>query len=128
MYDDLVRRLRKCATEAGACKTCELDSNPSCTDVLMEQAADAIEHLIEECDVYRKAMTDEHNRAAKFAWEKEHCWIPVTERLPERFKSVLTVDKYGVIIFNWISGDGENWSTGYHITHWMPIPPAPKEE
>jgi len=45
MYDDLVRRLRKCATEAGACKTCELDSNPSCTDVLMEQAADAIEEL-----------------------------------------------------------------------------------
>lgn len=46
MHDDLVKRLRKCATEAGACKTCELDSNPSCTDVLMEQAADAIEFLL----------------------------------------------------------------------------------
>ena len=45
MYDELVKRMRKCATEAGACKTCELDSNPSCTDVLMEQAADAIEEL-----------------------------------------------------------------------------------
>lgn len=46
MYDELVKRMRKCATEAGACKTCELDSNPSCTDVLMEQAADAIEELV----------------------------------------------------------------------------------
>ena len=50
MYDELVKRMRKCATEAGACKTCELESNPSCTDVLMEQAADAIEELCQYID------------------------------------------------------------------------------
>ena len=44
--DELVKLLRKCATEAAACKTCELDSNPDCSDYLMKQAADTIEELI----------------------------------------------------------------------------------
>ena len=43
--DELVALLRKCATEAAACKTCELDSNPDCSDYLMKEAADAIEEL-----------------------------------------------------------------------------------
>lgn len=107
------------------------------TDEIRFKAADAIEQLIEECDAYRKAMTDEHNRAAKLAWEKEHCWIPVKEQLPEEGKFVLVYgDLYpnkhdgGVVAvskrmdWNYWQGFGRERD----ITHWMPLPPAPKEE
>ena len=111
--DELVKRLR---TE------CTL---PFQTLQLMREAADAIEELSHD---YEK-LAEDFNGAVELLHKREKPrWIPVTERLPERFKRVLTVDKYGVITFNWISGDGKNWSTGYHITHWMPLPPAPKEE
>lgn len=110
MHDDLVKRLRKCATEAGACKTCELDSNPSCTDVLMEQAADAIEEL------------------------SKSRWIPVTERLPGEFGRYLC--RYRVedgetigycTDFGRYDPEHGEWFVGT-VTHWMPLPPAPKEE
>lgn len=45
MHDELVKRLRNCATEAAACKTCDMAEDSSCTDTLMKQAADAIEFL-----------------------------------------------------------------------------------
>ena len=103
MYEDLVKRLR---AQADAERYFVGES------MLYDVAADAIEEL----------------SATISKMEKATRWIPVTERLPVRFKSVLTVDKYGVIAFNWISGDGKNWSTGYHITHWQPLPEPPKEE
>lgn len=51
------------------------------TDEIRFKAADAIEQLNEERDAYRKAMTDEHNKAALLMWK--YRWIPATERLPE---------------------------------------------
>lgn len=104
------------------------------TDEIRFKAADAIERLIEERDAYRKVMTDEHNRVAKLAWEKEHCWIPVTERLPEEFENVLVANKRGKhydIDKGWWNGSyfDRCAKSGYHsVTHWMPLPPAPKEE
>lgn len=153
MYDDLVKRMRICATEAAACKTCELDSNPSCTDELMKQAADAIEELqkavmrLEE----ESGILDELPTIYIYPTK----WIPVTERLPEEdgryltlyplktkpriwrhkvygfAKDLVEVDKYE---FNehksgFYGYDGEY---GYYedkdVTHWMPLPEPPKEE
>ena len=91
MYDELVKRMRKCATEAGACKTCELYSNPSCTDVLMEQAADAIEELIgfvQEAERDRDEYRERLDNANELMQKR---WIPVTERLPEREKKTYWV-------------------------------------
>ena len=45
MYEDLIRKLRNCSSEAAPCRTCEMMENNHCTDDLMREAADAIELL-----------------------------------------------------------------------------------
>ena len=55
-------------------------------------------------------------------------WISVEERLPQKYKNVITVDKHGHVQWNYlINGKHITWSNGYHITHWMPLPKPPKE-
>lgn len=134
MYDELVKRLRNrriCIQQSGS-----LDDFP-----LLKEAADAIEEL----SAYKKIALDEHNRAAKKAWE--HHWISVKERLPELRQNVLVSDG---------KGSGEGWLDRYdwhdpnredvvytspqprdfwcipgcevdeeHVTHWMPLPQPP---
>ena len=61
-------------------------------------------------------------------------WIPVSERLPEKFHSVLATRKIG----DWFAIDIESigatgkWSgdifTDNEVTHWMPLPEPPKGE
>ena len=114
MYDELIKRLRE---------PCKYEN---C--VLCQRAADAIEELSMRLHGDEAAIVGMKREIERMVVAGKPRWIPVAERFPERFKSVLTVDKYGVITFNWISGDGKNWSTGYHITHWMPLPEPPKEE
>lgn len=45
MYDELVKRLKNCATQAAPCLTCDMTDDGSCIETLMKQAADAIEEL-----------------------------------------------------------------------------------
>ena len=65
-------------------------------------------------------------------------WIPVTERLPENWTSVIVHRKDGGIFiweyFNtsptdecWID-DSMNVYSFYDVTHWMPLPQPPEEE
>ena len=115
MYDELVKRLWECAS--GECFNCSQytpTTNASvCQKELMKQAADAIEEL------------------------SKPRWIPVTERLPKEGEFVLVYgDLYpnkhdgGVIAvskrmdWNYWQGFGRERD----ITHWMPLPPPPKEE
>lgn len=66
MYDELVKALRFIAKQQ-----CRVEGEQT---AICATAADAIEAL-------SKLALDEHNRAAKLAWE--HRWISTSDRLPE---------------------------------------------
>ena len=64
-------------------------------------------------------------------------WIPVTERLPDKFGEYIVAIKTvsGVVYSDYADFDrfSKRWTTGLFfevgskVTHWMPLPDAPKE-
>lgn len=72
MYDETVKRLKNCATQAAPCLTCDMTDDGSCIETLMKQAADAIEELtgfVQEAerdrDEYQERL-DKANDAIEF--------------------------------------------------------------
>ena len=67
-----------------------------------------------------------------------HEWIPVTERLPQNYISVLvyipTAEPLPMVHEAYIGDDGEWHSSVFYgienedVTHWMPMPKTPKGE
>ena len=65
-------------------------------------------------------------------------WIPVTERMPDKFGEYIVAVKTmdGVVYSDYADYylDRQRWRTGLYfeigskVTHWMPLPEAPKEE
>lgn len=62
-------------------------------------------------------------------------WIPVSKRLPEVNTAVLGFLWGTTVDIVWINGRTGNWASeyvneykGWEITHWMPLPQAPKED
>lgn len=62
-------------------------------------------------------------------------WIPVTDRLPENYQKVLCIMQYDgefrVLRWNYIDymwNTGIEWFKEKDVTHWMPLPEAPKAE
>lgn len=112
MYAELVKRLRRCASY-----------DPRLVIQDCEEAADAIEEL--------QAQLMYSNDAAKAIAEKVPKWIPVSERLPEDDVFVLNCNDHGNIVIGKIIG-GTWWYKYFsyqgQVTHWMPLPEAPKEE
>ena len=56
-------------------------------------------------------------------------WIPVAERLPEPYKDVLVVENNGwcqKVEVNSMLSNGWLYD-GRIVTHWMPLPQAPKD-
>ena len=64
-------------------------------------------------------------------------WIPVTERMPQNYISVLvyipTAEPLPMVHEAYIGDDGEWHSSNFYeienedVTHWMPLPEPPKE-
>lgn len=58
-------------------------------------------------------------------------WIPVEERLPEKWQNVLTVRTDGGFRLDFIGSAGVWYEdvdfVRYPVTHWMPLPEPPKE-
>ncbi len=62
-------------------------------------------------------------------------WVPVGERLPERYQSVLvaiTPDSKGRVevceAVHWKGSDFETDKGNYDCSHWMPLPPGPEAD
>lgn len=54
-------------------------------------------------------------------------WISVNDRLPERFKDVLTYDLNGKIATNWVAEENYFAYGREFVTHWMPLPEPPND-
>lgn len=70
--------------------------------------------------------------------QEEGQWIPVEERLPQNYISVLvyipTAEPLPMVHEAYIGDDGEWHSSVFYgienedVTHWMPMPKTPKED
>ena len=120
MHDELIKRLRKCASY-----------DPRFVIQDCEEAADAIEDL-EKCLTI--ALLEYQRANNKLLMTEEYVkqklqWIPITERLPENRNMVLaTVDGVVCVAFygNYMWEEVETYSI-FYPTHWMPFPEPPKE-
>ncbi|WP_353797776.1 DUF551 domain-containing protein [Enterobacter cloacae] len=58
-------------------------------------------------------------------------WVACSERMPEKFKAILAFNEYGEV---WSGAYDRYWNfycdnlLVEHVTHWMPLPVAPKPE
>ena len=125
MYEELVRDLREqaehyckhCSEKSGE-HLCGYKGDQYCGPKACLDAADAIEDLENKLNLWRQ--------------DKISRWIPVTERLPEVYETVLTYGKHGVLV-DYYSGVKSELGNplfmimGAKVTHWMPLPEPPKE-
>jgi len=124
MYEELVGALRKRAMDLPE----KFSRNAVNIDLLMK-AADAIE----EDDMAFRQLERDYKKLCAYLPK----WIPVTERLPEKYDCY-----YLVVLNNWNTdfclytkekGFGmyitpKWWDANDEVTHWMPLPEPPKEE
>lgn len=117
---EIVQALRQCAkSDCSSCGMCPIFPDRECVEHLAAAAASLIEHLTAE------------NAALR---EKVPQWINVEERRPEPGKRVLATD--GVFVGEAYRTSADTWRRydgiamrdclGSIVTHWMPLPSAPK--
>lgn len=119
---EIVQELRQCAkSDCSSCGMCPIFPDRECVEHLATAAASLIERLTAENVALR---------------EKVPQWISVEDRLPiDRLSKYLVAfrDAGGSIVdmARYFPSDGwtcDNWEVPQNlITHWMPLPDAPKE-
>lgn len=67
---------------------------------------------LEELKAYREAYK---------TTDKQQEWIPCSEKLPNKYKAVLTTSKDGRVRENFINAGGWSYDT-YAVVAWMPLP------
>ena len=124
MYDELIKRLRRC--EQFRCRECEYENLNGCRTTLNKEAADAIEKLDAIAQTYVETVHE---------IEDKRKWIPVTERLPEDYEQVLTCDERGNIHifphfrhFRYPFGIRPEDPRYFMPKWWMPLPQPPETE
>lgn len=95
----------------------------------IEEMANFLFDLSGTDDIYYIAK-----RLYEAGYRKQSEWISVDERLPELYTSVLVycdamVSKF-YCVSEMIEPYGKRWSAvcGFRVTHWMPLPEAPRKE
>ena len=113
---EIVKALRCCAKGLGhddACENCKVGEIQDRREYIEFAAANVIERLTAE------------NAALR---EKKR-WISVTEKTPEYDMPQLALNADGdALIANYAYGEWfDTWGQDVEVTHWMPLPDAPKE-
>lgn len=116
---EIIRALRICATNEEGCGLCPQRKYVRCAERLADEAITMIERLTAE------------NAALR---EKVPQWISVDDRPPKPGTRVLATD--GVFVGEAYRTSADTWRRydgiamrdciGSVVTHWMPIPEAPK--
>ena len=103
---------------------------------LLHMAASAIEDLLSSKDrsgagVWADIPAKLRRAAMLQGAEPAQEWIPCSERMPEQFKAILVFNEYGEV---WSGAYDRYWNFYCDnelvecVTHWMPLPAAPKQE
>ena len=99
-----------------------------------EKLIELIQSAVDGCATYWAGLIADHLIANGVRLEEKQAtsdktseWIPVSERLPDRWQNVLSVSKYGKIGVDYVFTDGSWWSDR-DVTHWMHLPEPPKGE
>lgn len=138
MYDELVKKIRHCATDPMHFLSCVEVKDGRCFKRLMTQAADAIEELSKPkwIMIESRPMDEEERR-----YYSEHYGYNLTDdeaviyccQLPKHGQEVLVCNKYGHI---WLDtfDDDPDYGVGFEtngdmdgLVAWMPLPEPPKE-
>lgn len=107
---------------------------------LLHRAAKAIEELSMKLHGDEAAIAGMKREIERMVRADKPRWIPVTERLPEKKRaSYLCLTDGGYCkqvrwtnsIYGLVESDNWGWSIFdvpqfSHVTHWMPLPPAPE--
>lgn len=109
------------------CNHCD-NGNFMCIDNLAADAADMLQEYVDRCARYADEI---------MALRERYQWIPVTERLPAEGERVLAAvegawvgEAYRDMRDVWMRSYGTPWDAaiGVSVTHWMPLPDAPREK
>lgn len=146
---EIVQALRCCAKGLGhddACENCKVGEIQNRRECIEFAAANAIERLTDENATLRKEI-EWKDMVISLAQRKQADaeadrdallgkWISVDEKLPELGTRVIATD--GVFVGEAIFARDSRWSgygggilrdcIGSVVTHWMPLPPVPKED
>lgn len=92
---------------------------------------------MDEHTAFERAYKNGYEEGYEAGKRDAHRWIPVTERLPQNYISVLVYlpgeRPLPTVHEAYIGGDGEWHSSVVYgvenegVTHWMPMPEPPKE-
>lgn len=123
MYEERAKSLRWLAFNFPHIDNPQDDSDKmcNCINLYCTQAADAIEELSKQIKNWEDAL--------KTVLDYIPCWIPVTERCPEKSGDYLVFDDCRNLYVNEWHCLLKKWQyDDSRITHWMPLPEPPKEE
>lgn len=126
LIDGALEHASKQCEELDSCCACPHGDRGGC------QSAFILDYLITNGVTF---ATDTNVPSKLFGNSEQFKWISVEDRLPEPGVVVLVYSKLGCTYFSYILRyhlEGRpfaiEYSGGWEITHWMPMPLPPKEE
>ena len=99
--------------------TCEIVDNSLFSDRILPALKLNSESLIDSRALRLKELEQSDNVSR---------WVSAKEQLPKAGNYVVVALENGLFLVSLIRKDTGRWATAAEITHWMPLPPLPKEE